>query len=243
MLPSIRKHRRPRAARRVAAMAMSAVAMSAIAIGAGVMSTPLQAQSAGPRTPGGSQAGGSQATANTEPTVRRAIAHLATKHGAWLALGGSRGGADLFCEVCTQDPTYAWSLEATVGIRLAPTLLLGVETVGWFDVFGGADRTLRSVTAVLRSHAFGRGRPYLTGGAGVARYRVREDDAGFRTQSPALTAGIGHDVRVGSTTVSPHVSAVVSVGGKLQSERTDAAIAPTARVAMIRTGLTLAWFR
>lgn len=127
--------------------------------------------------------------------------------------------------------------------RRWPSLLLGVETVGWFDVFGNADRTMRSVSAVLRSYAFGRQRPYLTGGAGVARYRVREDNAGFHTQSPALTAGVGMDWRVGSATLSPHVSAVMSVGGKLQSERTNAAIDPSARAALVRTGLSLAWFR
>jgi hypothetical protein len=205
-------------------------AVLAMGIPALLAASPLRAQSA-------------RANTTTEPSVRSAIAHLATKHGAWLAIGGSRGGADLFCAVCTQDPTYAWSLEATAGVRLAPSLLLGVETVGWFDVFGSADRTMRSVTAVLRSYAFGRNRPYLTGGAGIARYRVREDNAGFHTQSPALTAGVGMDWRVGSATLSPHVSAVVSVGGKLQSERTDAAIDPSARAALVRTGLSLAWFR
>lgn len=208
----------------------TARAVRASATMALVAATPLPAQA-------------TRANASTEPSVRGAIAHLATKHGAWLAIGGSRGGADLFCAVCTQDPTYAWSLEATAGVRLAPSLLLGVETVGWFDVFGNADRTMRSVSAVLRSYAFGRQRPYLTGGAGVTRYRVREDNAGFHTQSPALTAGVGMDWRVGSATLSPHVSAVMSVGGKLQSERTNAAIDPSARAALVRTGLSLAWFR
>jgi hypothetical protein len=160
-----------------------------------------------------------------------------------MSLGGSRGAADLFCDVCTQDPTYAWSLEASAGVRLGPELLLGVETVGWFDVFGDADRTMRTITATLRSYAFGRDRPYFTGGAGIARYRVREDNAGFQTRSPALSAGLGLDMRMGSATVSPHVTAVMSVGGKLQSERTDAAIAPTARAALLRTGVSLAWFR
>lgn len=191
----------------------------------------------------GAQSAPARSAPSSEPSIRGAVAHLATKHGAWLALGGSRGAADLFCEVCTQDPTYAWSLEASAGIRLAPNLLLGVETVGWFDVFGEADRTMRTVTATLRSYAFGRGRPFITGGAGFARYRVREDNAGFLTKSPALTAGIGTDWRVGSATVTPHVTAVMTVGGKLQSERTQAAIAPTARAALVRTGVTLAWFR
>lgn len=184
-----------------------------------------------------------RSSAPAEPTVRGAIAHLATKHGAWLSLGGSRGGADLFCDVCTQDPTYAWGLDAAVGLRLTPSLLLGVETVGWFDVFGDANRTMRSTTLLLRSYAFGRSRLFVQGGAGLARYRVRDGNAGFQTQSPALSFGVGQDLRIGSATVTPNVHAVVAVGGKLQSQRTDNAIDPNAQVAMVRTGLTLSWFR
>ncbi len=181
--------------------------------------------------------------APAEPTVRGALAHLATKYGAWLSIGASRGGADLFCEVCTQDPTYGWGLQASAGLRLAPALLLGVETVGWFDVLGDADRTVRSTTVLLRSYAFGRARPFLQGGAGVARYRVSDGNAGFHTQSPALTLGVGHDWRVGSATVTPHIDAVVSVGGRLQSARTSNAIDPNARLALVRTGFALSWFR
>jgi hypothetical protein len=209
-------------------------AISALALCAGT--TSAQAQ-------GGARSAPPRASQTNDPSLRGAISHLATKHGVWMSLGGSRGAADLFCDVCTQDPTYAWSLEASAGVRLGPELLLGVETVGWFDVFGDADRTMRTITATLRSYAFGRDRPYLTGGAGIARYRVREDNAGFQTRSPALSAGVGLDMRMGSATVSPHVTAVMSVGGKLQSERTDAAIAPTARAALLRTGVSLAWFR
>lgn len=184
-----------------------------------------------------------RAPAPAEPTVRGAVAHLATKHGAWLSIGGSRAGADLFCEVCTQDPTYGWGLDAAVGIRVTPSVLLGVETVGWFDVFGDAQRTMRSTTVLLRRYASGRSRLFVQGGAGLARYRVRDGDAGFHTQSPALSIGVGQDVRIGTAIVSPNIHAVMAVGGKLQSERTDNAIDPNARVAMVRTGLTLSWFR
>jgi hypothetical protein len=210
---------------------------SLVAQGTAPKPVPVSTPTVSPRTSSASS------DADREPTLRSAIAHLATKHGVWLSFGGSRGGADLFCDVCTQDPTYAWAMQASAGIRLVPSLLLGVETVGWFDVFGDANRTVRSTTLMLRSYSFGRHRPFLQGGAGVARYRVRDGEAGFRTQSPALTFGLGQDLRVGSAIVSPHVDAVVSVGGRLHSERTDNAIDPNARVALVRTGLTLSWFR
>lgn len=181
--------------------------------------------------------------ARTEPSLRAALSHLATKHGVWASLGASRGGADLFCEVCTQDPTYAWALHATAGMRLTPTLLVGVETLGWYDVFGDANRTARSTTIQLRHYGFGRTRPYLQAGAGIASYRVRDGDAGFRTQSPALVAGVGYDWRVGSVTLNPSLSAVASVGGQLRSDRTANAIDPNARLVLLRTGLALSWFR
>lgn len=72
---------------------------------------------------------------------------------------------------------------------------------------------------------------------------MTDGNAGFRTQAPALTVGIGHDWRVGSATATPHLDAIVSVGGELQSARTDNAIDPNARLALVRTGFALSWFR
>ncbi len=115
--------------------------------------------------------------------------------------------------------------------------------MGWFDVFGDANRTASSLTLQLRQYAFGQRRPYVNFGAGIASYRVRDGEAGFRTRSPALSAGLGYDWRVGSTMLNPSVTALASVGGRLQSDRTDNAIDTNARLVLVRTGMAISWFR
>ncbi len=180
----------------------------------------------------------------SEPSLRRALSHLADTHGLWGSFGVGRASAGLSCDVCSRDQNYAYLLSGQVGIQLAPRLLAGVETFAWLDVMGGGvDRIARGTFAMARIYPAGRSKLFVHGGAGLASYTINDGELGFRTKSAALALSTGVDWRVRQMVLTPTLGAVGSIGGDLHSDRTENPVDAHARLQMLRTSLSITWFR
>ncbi len=178
------------------------------------------------------------------PTVRSALSHLADKHGLWGSLGLGRASGSLRCEACAKGATYAYAGHASIGWRLSPALLVGAETLAWFDVLGGGvDRIVRGTYVVGRSYLTANRRLFVHGGLGVASYTINDGDLAFRTQSPSASLAMGYDWRLRTMVLTPSIAAVASTGGPLRSDRTENAIAENARIGLLRTSFALSWYR
>ncbi len=179
-----------------------------------------------------------------EPTVRSALSHLADKHGLWGSIGLGRASGSLQCDACAKRATYAYAGHASLGWRLSPTLLVGAETLAWFDVLGGGvDRIVRGTYLVGRSYLTANRSLFVHGGLGIASYTIDDGDLGFRTQSPSASLAMGYDWRLRSVVLTPTIAAVASTGGPLRSDRTTNAIAENARIGMLRTSFAISWYR
>ena len=163
-----------------------------------------------------------QGSASPDPTVRAALSPLADKHGLWGSVGLGRASGRLQCEACTKGATYAYAGHASIGWRLSPVLLVGAETLAWFDVMGGGvDRIVRGTYLVGRSYLTAGRRLFVHGGLGVASYTINDGDLAFRTQSPSASLAMGYDWRLRTVVLTPSIAAVASTGGPLRSDRTE----------------------
>ena len=202
-------------------------------------STVANAQSTSPRTPVDARQ-----SSNTEPSLGAALRHAADRAGLWGSLGIGRASAGLRCTTCANESTRAYVLDGTLGIRLRESFLMGIETFGWLDVFGGGiDRISRGTHLIARFYPLSQDNLFLHGGVGVASFRIYDDEIGFVTRSPSISIGVGYDWQIGNLTLSPVVAAVGSTGGSLRSSRTENAIDENARLTMIRTSVGFSWFR
>ena len=115
----------------------------------------------------------------------------------------------------------------------------------WLDVIGrgGVDRIARGTYLIAHLYGFGSSRAFLQGGLGVASFRVTDGDVGFKTRSPSLSLGAGYDWRMGGLTATPMIAAIMSTGGRLTSDRTGNAITENARLGLLRSSVSLSWFR
>ena len=220
-------------------MAVIAARSIAITLGAcvlllGVMSAladAVRAQSGAPLPP-------------SNPSLRSALSHLAVKHGLWGSVGLGRASGNLQCQACAKGATYAYAGHASIGWRLSPALLVGAETLAWFDVLGGGvDRVVRGTYVVGRSYLSSDRRLFLHGGLGITSYTINDGEIAFRTQSPSASLALGYDWRLRTVVLTPSFAALASTGGPLRSDRTDNAIAENARIGLLRTSFALSWYR
>ena len=189
-------------------------------------------------------AGSVPTPANAEPTVRAAVRRLADKRGVWASVGVGRGTASLHCDACATSMTRAYSIEATLGIRLSPRFLAGAQTFGWLDVMGGqADRIARGTYLVARGYRSAKSKLFVQAGAGIASFEVNDGEVKFRTRSPSLSLSGGYDWRIDRITITPAITAVASSGGHLKSDKTGNSIADNARLGLLRATVSLSWFR
>ena len=186
----------------------------------------------------------SASTQASAPSLAEAIRHTANRLGIWGTVGLGRASAGLHCDACATESTRAYVLDGSIGVRFTPKLLMGVETFAWLDVFGGGvDRISRGTYLVTRLYPSTSHKVFLSGGVGVASFRIYDDEIGFATRSPSLSLGLGYDWRVGTVTLTPTISAVASTGAQLRSNRTNNAVAENARLSMLRTSIAFSWFR
>ncbi len=158
-------------------------------------------------------------------------------------MGIGRGPAGLSCEACADESTRAYSLQGTLGLRVTPNFLVGVETFAWLDVVGGGvDRIARGTQLIVRSYPFS-SRLFLHGGLGLASFEVNDGEVAFATRSPSMSLGLGFDWRLSGFTVTPAITAMMSTGGPLTSDRTGNAVTENAQLGMLRTSVSLSWFR
>ncbi len=179
-----------------------------------------------------------------EPTVGAALRRAADKHGVWGSVGVGQGRAGLDCTTCASKQTKAYSLQGTIGMRVTPRFLIGVETFAWLDVIGGGvDRIARGNYVIARSYPVRTSRLFLHGGLGVASFEVNDGEVAFKTRSPSLSMGLGYDWRLGGLSLTPSVTAIGSTGGRLNSDRTGNAITDNARLGYLRSALAFSWYR
>lgn len=182
--------------------------------------------------------------ATNDQSVGAALRRSADRHGLWGSLGLGRGAAGLHCAACADGTTHAYTVFGTLGIRLSPRFLVGAETFGWLDVFGGGvDRIARGTYVVARTYGSRHASLYAQGGLGLASFRVNDGEVAFATRSPSASLSVGYDWHVGGFSVSPSVAGIVSTGGSLKSDKTGNAIADNARLGLLRTSVAISWFR
>lgn len=181
---------------------------------------------------------------NAEPTIGAALRRAADKHGVWGSVGVGQGRAGLDCTTCASKDTKAYSLQGTLGMRVTPRFLIGVETFAWLDVIGGGvDRIARGSYLIARSYPVRGSRMFLHGGLGVASFEVNDGEVAFKTRSPSLSMGVGYDWRLGGVSLTPSLTAIGSTGGRLNSDRTGNAITDNARLGYLRSALAFSWYR
>lgn len=188
----------------------------------------------------------SMARAQSAPdgSVASALRRSADKHGLWGSLGVGRASAGLHCNACATEVTRAYAIQGSLGIRVSPQFLIGVESFAWLDVIGnGVDRIARGTYLLGRLYRSGDSHLFLNGGLGVASYQLNDGDVAFLTRSPSLSLAVGYDWRVSNLTVTPSIAAVTSTGGRLSSSRTGNAVTDNARLGLLRTSVSLSWFR
>ncbi len=181
--------------------------------------------------------------ADKDESVGGALKRSADRHGLWGSLGLGRGSAGLSCSTCAGETTKAYSLTGTIGLRVTPKFLVGVESFAWLDVVGGGvDRIARGTYLIARSYPFS-SRVFVHGGLGVASFEVNDGEVAFSTRSPSMSLGLGFDWRLGGFTLTPAITAIMSTGGPLTSDRTNNAVTDNAQLGMLRTSVALSWFR
>lgn len=219
------------------------VALALLSVLARIAHTQASPVSAKPVTTS-STASTAPAKPATEETVGGAMRRAADKHGVWGSLGVGRASAGIDCDACASESSRAYSIQGILGMRLTPRFLIGVESFAWMDVIGGGvDRIARGTYLSARSYAFGQSRLFLQGGLGVASFEVNDGEVGFLTRSPSLSMAAGYDWRVGGVTLTPSITAMASSGGRLNSDRTGNAVSDNARLGLLRTSLSMSWFR
>lgn len=188
-------------------------------------------------------------TSSASPSTRdvsvgSALRRSADRHGLWGSLGVGRGSAGLHCDACADGKTRAYALQGTIGVRLTSRFFVGAETFAWLDVIGGGvDRIARGTYLIARTYPFDGSSLFLNGGLGVASFEVNDGEVAFATRSPSLSIALGHDWHLSGLTLTPAVTAVMSTGGRLTSDRTGNAVTTNARLGLLRTSLALSWFR
>ncbi len=183
-------------------------------------------------------------TATKPPSIGAALNHTAAQIGLWGAIGIGRGSAGLHCTTCTDESRKAYVVDGSIGVRVAPRLLLSADSYAWIDVFGGGiDRVSRGTHLTARVYPAARSSIFLAGGAGVASFRVTDGAAGFTTKSPSVLLGAGYEWRTANVVLSPTVSVVASTGGRLRSNITNNTINENARLMMLRTSIAFAWHK
>lgn len=185
-----------------------------------------------------------RAPSSDESSVSSALRRSADRHGLWGSLGLGRASAGLHCNACASDVTSAYAVQGALGIRLSPRFLVGVETFAWLDVIGnGVDRVARGTYLLGRLYMSPQSPLFLNGGLGVASFQLNDGEVAFLTRSPSLSLAAGYDWRVSTLTVTPSLAAVTSTGGRLNSSRTGNAVTENARLGLLRTSVSLSWFR
>ena len=181
---------------------------------------------------------------NKDLSVGGALRRSADRNGLWASLGVGRGSAGLQCGACAKESTYAYTLQGSLGMRLTPRVLVGAEMFAWMDVLGGGvDRIARGSYLIARAYSSREAKLFLQGGLGLASFQLKDGGVTFATRSPSGSLTAGYDWRLDGFTVTPSVSAVGSIGGRLQSDKTGNAIADNARLGVLRTSVSLSWYR
>jgi hypothetical protein len=179
----------------------------------------------------------------TPAALRRDASALADRLGLWASVGGGRGTAGLACAACRSDAGPAVTLHATVGGRVHPRFLVGVEYWAWLDVLGGGlDRTARGIQAVARHYPSESRALFVAGGLGTSRFALDDGNARFHAAAPALSLGAGWDLPFRGVVLTPTLVMTASTGGALRADRTGNALADNARLGLWRGTVAVTWF-
>lgn len=112
------------------------------------------------------------------------------------------------------------------------------------DVLGGdVDRIARGTYLIARAYPSAGAKLFMQGGLGLAGFQLKDGDVTFSTKSPSASLTAGYDWRLDGFTVTPSVTAVGSTGGRLNSDKTGNSIADNARLGVLRTSVSLSWYR
>jgi hypothetical protein len=160
--------------------------------------------------------------------------------GVFLGAGLGVGSARLSCRICQGGRDGGGAAYLQFGLPASRNVLLGIETLGWYDG-GSVAQLLVSVQAIAllyprRSSGF-----YLKGGAGIVEFSAK-DDAGNEVSSQAigLQVGVGLEVPMGrNLALVPFANFMGSTGGDVKFNNTVGQLSANTSLIQVGLGLTL----
>ena len=165
--------------------------------------------------------------------------HPNTRAGFWWGLGLGWGSAGASCEDCADGQLSGLAGNLRLGATVSPSVLVGVETNGWYRSDGDNHTALSFGSAVVVIYPNRTGAFYLKAGLGLMSYFTETGGGDLTARAGAAILGAGYDFRVGrNVSVVAFLNSLASTEAAYELDGTEAGSGVTITLFQLGVGVT-----